>query len=72
MGESDHFVANCMSTYSAVIVRQRKYQNKEQYQDTSFFGIRPQKGLPNEESVESEETEEGEDEIINSRNHEEL
>ncbi|CAD5234994.1 unnamed protein product [Bursaphelenchus xylophilus] len=37
-GLSDHFVANCMSTFSAVTVRQRKYHN-EKYTSTSFLGL---------------------------------
>ncbi|CAD5228244.1 unnamed protein product [Bursaphelenchus okinawaensis] len=45
-GLSDHFIANCMSTFSAITVRQRRYQC-ESPKSTSFFGLNLTKPIKN-------------------------
>ncbi|KAH7720808.1 Protein C15C7.7 [Aphelenchoides avenae] len=42
LAKSDHFIGNCVSTFSAFVTRQREFQERF-YKSTSFFGFSPKR-----------------------------
>ncbi|KAI6191733.1 GDP-fucose protein O-fucosyltransferase 1 [Aphelenchoides bicaudatus] len=48
---ADHLIANCMSTYSAFSVRQRRVLSENSYTSVSFFGFNPTQSVSQEKIV---------------------